>query len=956
MSDWSTIKKGFVEWLKKQDSDFKETDKDFAPIKYKEQFKLYIEKHDNDDNVNMDSFTKSVVENTNNKTLFDNMFDDYISNLETSDVVFKAIDGLADGKKDRKISAKEKNIFLTKVASAGFDGNIQNISFEDLIAAITKINNGDLSFLETKEENTSTYTASSASGNYGSSGSSSGSSGTSSAGASIDDLSDDEISNIQTLSTLTKTWAIPKVVHQTSSSLLKTGQVSSDIYKQDTANIASLSELGEIDYEIESSQSDISNYTAQYQASKLRVSQANTYNSVNEAAYNEICGILAESNEQFKTTNEQITSLNTTITEAETALSVQCSAKDTLTISLSSVNCAIWDLNSQLANSEEGTNTSEIKNKLSSLKAERAEISKQLEQLSEEILANKTLLDTAYDNLDVALENLKTIDINNSKLSDNQKAQYQAIIENKQIIVQQNKLMTSAQAAITALDGYIQALYTRKEELLIEQKEEEAKNAKDNDEELSLKEKAQLANSVVSNEGGIKDQKNATAKLLDGVNDGVGMMTPNISEDTSEADEVSDETTKIYAIDGKKVKISYSKTDGDNSYKCCVEVLDENDNSLYNTDNHKFIFTTDNLSYEYALTKAQGESNSYNLEITNGYDDWNGSTLTIKDKDGTIISQREIKEIKDNENGTLNYVSVVELDKDLNELSNSRIQTTLDEDNNVIITIQEGKIDENGNYVSLSAIRNTKDAQGFETKKELISYVKQETDDTVGIVEQIISTELFEYEDGKISSKKSYNGTVDDIINKSVEYNYSDGTEVSQISYDTQGTIQSKITTKYNENEKLSSIATTSIGVSIADNIEYNVETKHTINYDADGKIVSQIVSTFGKDKDGNTVEEIKQYDSSGTLISDKYIQTTNQISTIIEQTEEKTVISMEYDDVKIQLDYDGTVITGSNYSEILTGVKTAIDAGGNNIDEINITSPIELKFKLENDIWIVSN
>lgn len=956
MSDWSTIKKGFIEWMKKQDSDFKETDKDFAPIKYKEQFKLYIEKHDDDDNVNMDSFTKSAVENTNNKTLFDNMFDDYINNLETSDVVFKAIDGLADGKKDGKISAEEKNIFLTKVASAGFDGNIQNISFEDLIAAITKINNGDLSFLETKEENVTTYTASSASGSYGSSGSSSGSSGTSSTGTTnTGDLSGDEISNIQTLSTLTKTWAIPKVVHQASSSLLKTGQVSSDIYKQDTANIASLSELGEIDYEIESSQSDISNYTSQYQASKLRVSQANTYNSVNEAAYNEICGILAESNEQFKTTNDQITSLNTTITEAETALSVQCSAKDTLTISLSSVNCAIWDLNSQLANSEEGVNTSEIKNKLSSLKAERAEISKQLEQLSEEILANKTLLDTAYDNLDVALENLKTIDINNSKLSDNQKAQYQAIIENKQIIVQQNKLMTSAQAAITALDGYIQALYTRKEELLIEQKEEEAKNAKDNDEELSLKEKAQLANSVVAGEGGIKDQKSVTAKLLDGVNDGVGMMTPNISEDTSKTDEVSDEATKIYTIDGKKVKISYSKTDDDN-YKCCIEVLDENNNSLYNTDNHKFIFTTDNLSYEYALTKAQGESTSYNLEVTNGYDDWNGSTLTIKDKDGTIISQREIKEIRDNENGASSYVSVVELDKDLNELSNSRIQTSLDEDNNVIITIQEGKIDENSNYVSSSAIRNTKDAQGFETKKELISYIEQETDGIVGIVEQIISTELFEYEDGKISSKKSYNGAVSDFINKSIEYNYSDGTEVSQISYDTQGAIQSKITTKYDENEKLSSITTTNLGVSIADNIEYNVETKHTINYDTDGKIVSQIVSTFGKDKDGNTIEEIKQYDSSGTLISDKYTQTANQISTIIEQTEEKTVISMEYDDVKIQLDYDGTTITGSNYSEILTNAKTAIDAGGNNIDEINITSPIELKFKLENGIWIVSN
>ena len=38
------IKKGFIEWLKNQNVGYNENDKEFAPIKYSEQFKLYINK------------------------------------------------------------------------------------------------------------------------------------------------------------------------------------------------------------------------------------------------------------------------------------------------------------------------------------------------------------------------------------------------------------------------------------------------------------------------------------------------------------------------------------------------------------------------------------------------------------------------------------------------------------------------------------------------------------------------------------------------------------------------------------------------------------------------------------------------------------------------------------------------------------------------------------------------
>ena len=100
-----------INWLKTQDVDFNENDKDFAPIKYSKQFKLFIEKHDGDENLNMDNFVKQntqKMETDNDKAnqlekenaqlkedekeeghLVEDMLKDYLADLDKDSKVFQ---------------------------------------------------------------------------------------------------------------------------------------------------------------------------------------------------------------------------------------------------------------------------------------------------------------------------------------------------------------------------------------------------------------------------------------------------------------------------------------------------------------------------------------------------------------------------------------------------------------------------------------------------------------------------------------------------------------------------------------------------------------------------------------------------------------------------------------------------------------------------------------------------
>ena len=111
MSDWSEISKGFQRWLKENPDisgvKFDENDKDFAPIKYKDAFKLFIAKYDGNEDLNIDSFSKSTkpedIKKDEKNTLLKDMMSEYVGTLEKGDKVFDAIDGLDGSEKDGKI-------------------------------------------------------------------------------------------------------------------------------------------------------------------------------------------------------------------------------------------------------------------------------------------------------------------------------------------------------------------------------------------------------------------------------------------------------------------------------------------------------------------------------------------------------------------------------------------------------------------------------------------------------------------------------------------------------------------------------------------------------------------------------------------------------------------------------------------------------------------------------------
>ena len=83
MAEWNTIKQDFIKWLKAEEIDFNEDSKDFAPLKFKEKFKLFIEKEG--ENVNMDSFIKT---NDKDNKLVTKMVSDYADDLDKDSKAF----------------------------------------------------------------------------------------------------------------------------------------------------------------------------------------------------------------------------------------------------------------------------------------------------------------------------------------------------------------------------------------------------------------------------------------------------------------------------------------------------------------------------------------------------------------------------------------------------------------------------------------------------------------------------------------------------------------------------------------------------------------------------------------------------------------------------------------------------------------------------------------------------
>jgi len=651
MSDWSKIKAGFIEWLKTQDVNYDEKDKDFAPIKYSEQFKLYINKEDGDDTTNMDSFTKQLKtedgkENTK-KTLFDSMVEDYINNLQKDDAVFVAIDGLTTGEKDGKLDASEKNMFLTKISEAGFDGKLEDLSFEDLLLSVNKIKSGDTSFLDTEEP----------------AGPGPGPGPSNPPGDKVGALTKDQVETVKKIAGYVQTWMDPQEVKQVSSGLMKNVKIDDSLIGNIPDTIEGIdTQIGNIDSEISVAQTDFKNFKTQYETNKGFLNQSANIQEDNSKAFDAIVAKLKDQGILEEDTKIQIESLQTTIASTQGALEGQYEAKDALTSAIGGIDSQIWNLNALLNKDEaelpRGMTKSSIQAQISALKEEKQRLTEELAALSEEIVATKEILDSAYENLDIAYQNVETVIETKGNLTKEEKEAYQITVNNQREISKAKKNMDSAKAAMVALDGYIKSLQAQKENLKLEKARLIEDAAAEENRAPSAEERAQIAQ---AKEEAINDIENANKDdhlgELSEKGFKQGFEKPAEGEETEPtlpSEPTTDEngvTTQTYESNG--VKITATTKDGETTYKYEItegdktitiegNTIDAGDVKITRTEDENgkitTTFTVGNKNKTTTLTRLEGAEEA---------------TTAIETKEGDKVTSKSEVTSKDDGNGNI---------------------------------------------------------------------------------------------------------------------------------------------------------------------------------------------------------------------------------------------------------------------------------------------------------------
>lgn len=448
MAEWGDINKKFIAWLETQpDIKKEEIDKGFAAVKFGEKFKLFIEKHDDDEDLNMDSFTKT--KNKNNE-LADDMMKDYVASLDKNDKVFKAIDTDSDG----VISNEERNVFINKVTDSGLDNNKEDFSFKDLLDSVEKIKNDDTAFLNNVVAPV---------GVAGGLGNGLGN------GLGSGDLSSQE--QIKRLSKISVNYKPQRVENYNldivaASDLMNkeiatapVEQLSVDQLKADRVNIAG---------SISTAKDDFGKYKSAYDTSSTTLNQAEGYLKANNEEYSKLIDNLAKNNKDIANTNNQITELENTIATTTETLNTQYATKDALNASIQATDAAIGQLQgSYVSNDVKGAAAinAGISAQIAALEQAKAQMLAELDVLAQNILANKEILDNASDNLSVAFANLNTAIQNDSTLSQAEKDNASAIVNNKSTITQAFCDQQSAQAGMVAMDSYIQGLQSKLDEI-----------------------------------------------------------------------------------------------------------------------------------------------------------------------------------------------------------------------------------------------------------------------------------------------------------------------------------------------------------------------------------------------------------------------------------------------------------------------------------------------------------
>ncbi|MBQ7286724.1 MAG: hypothetical protein IJW73_03080 [Candidatus Gastranaerophilales bacterium] len=663
MAEWFEIKEDFIKWLKTQDVDFNENDKEYAPIKYSKQFKLFIEKHDGDENLNMDSFTKrdtqhmvtdniranrleeeqaALKENEKEKGhLIEDMLKDYIADLDKNDEVFQAIDGILGVEKDGEISNAERNMFIQQATLDGFDKDNTDFSFDDLINSVKKIKGEDVVFLN---ENAQLPNANLPENPEI---------------PQVPGLRNNnpktDIEKVNELSKITQKYE-PTTIENKSLSLnsIKTPKVNSMDF--DTSNLKN--EKTNTTNSLNAAKTDFNNFAIAYDTTCKTIDEASGYIEANQAQYDKVMQNLEASNTHVKEANEQISTFENTIEQTNNALDAQYATKDKISMTIVGLDSEISSLQSQMnsipSDAEDASaRRAAIQARINELESQKDDCASQLLKLEEEILANKELLDETSQALDLSYANLKTA-LENVEFSDeNSKEIVLSTLENKKVLAQAQNDKSSAHAGMVAMDSYIEALEVRLENI------NEAINA-------SAQEEAEPAQETT--------QQNPAPKGVAGLSEA--------TVDNIETDEKSGASTYTYSVNGSNITVTSQNTEnglelaittngatekltinnGNLSHKSADgNTLYKRENNVVSINNAINITPNENGGFTFKYSTDNSET-TVNFEPND-----KGNRVNILRPDGfNIISQET-----DNESGTTKTIQTTKDDEIISSYSHS---------------------------------------------------------------------------------------------------------------------------------------------------------------------------------------------------------------------------------------------------------------------------------------------
>lgn len=457
MANWSDIRNSFTEWLKTQETDYKDSEFRIAHIKYSEQFKLFIENHDDDDDLNMDSFTssketisqnRSKEEGKRENSLVEDMIEEYVDGLDKDSEAFKAVDTDGDG----KLSRSEKDNFTDKIINAAFDENKDDLSYKDFSCAVQKIESGDLNFLQGVSSSTST------------------------SNSSVPPTTPTEPPEIPELQTVEQALELRteatdytpdsttyKVNSQDIGSTLNEGLFSNNYANMELPDLNTARSV--ITSEIDIAKGDFDTYKNMYANASKANKTASQYIAQNDQQYKLIIAEYSSNNENIRLYNEQIATYETTIDITSNAIDMLGNTKEATNLGLNATQTQISELRNNLYEywtDEEGIEhrktNNEVLEQIKQLEEQENRLQEELSQIAQQLLEHEEVLNKANEELGKAYEGLSNELATSGLLQGEQLENAQAMLKNRRAYKQSFADMKRAQAGMVATESYIQSL------------------------------------------------------------------------------------------------------------------------------------------------------------------------------------------------------------------------------------------------------------------------------------------------------------------------------------------------------------------------------------------------------------------------------------------------------------------------------------------------------------------